>query len=80
MTLAPQKKLLLSGSWDKTIKVWNMDNYTELPKNIIAHEDYIYALAINNAETTLFSGSWDKNIKIWDIENNYKLLHTIDAM
>jgi WD40 repeat protein len=55
---------LASGSWDKTIKIWNATDGT-LKRTLYGHTDYVYALAaLNNGD--LASGSRDSTIKIWN--------------
>jgi serine/threonine protein kinase len=66
LVVSADSQTLISGSADKTIKVWNLqtgDVKTTLPLNY----DAITSLALSRDGKTLFSGSKDGNIKIWDL-------------
>eukprot|EP01091_Cochliopodium_minus_P014826 TRINITY_DN5106_c0_g1_i1.p1 TRINITY_DN5106_c0_g1~~TRINITY_DN5106_c0_g1_i1.p1 ORF type:complete len:364 (+),score=38.02 TRINITY_DN5106_c0_g1_i1:37-1128(+) len=64
---------LASGSYDNTIKIWNLEDFCCL-QSWVAHNGIIRALySIDNKY--LVSGSYDKKIKVWDIE---KLVNTND--
>ena len=55
---------LVSGSWDKTIKVWNVDNGT-VKRTLTGHISFIFAFKVlDNGD--LVSGSYDR-IKVSDV-------------
>ncbi|CAF3598649.1 unnamed protein product [Rotaria sordida] len=62
--------VLLSGSTDKTVKVWNLREtpYTNLA-TLHGHEEGVLSLTVK--ERTVFSGSVDKSIIVWNL-NDYK--------
>ncbi|CAM2717067.1 unnamed protein product [Rotaria socialis] len=62
--------VLLSGSSDKTVKVWNLREtpYTNLA-TLHGHEEGVLSLTVK--ERTAFSGSVDKSIFVWNL-NDYK--------
>ncbi|CAF1562167.1 unnamed protein product [Rotaria magnacalcarata] len=62
--------VLLSGSSDKTVKVWNLREtpYTNLV-TLHGHEEGVLSLTVK--ERTAFSGSVDKSIFVWNL-NDYK--------
>lgn len=64
----PSKKgsgVLVSGSWDKTIKVWNSE--TGLLITSINTEKTINSLTVSQKDGYLFSGTADAHICRWDL-------------
>jgi WD40 repeat protein len=57
---------VISGSWDKTIKIWDVVTGTE-KFTLEGHSDSVEAIALTPDGKTVISGSWDKTIKIWDV-------------
>ena len=61
---------LYSGSWDKTIHIWNTETHEEIAI-LRGHTDRVQCLTLH--ENKLYSGSGDKTIRIWkvgEIESN----------
>ena len=59
--------LLVSGSTDKTVKLWNVEKQ-EIIQTFLGHSDVITSVAINISKKIVISGSYDKTIKIWGIQ------------
>ena len=55
--------MLASGSYDKTIKLWNVESRTEVA-TLEGHSDYVKSVAFNSEGTLLASGSYDNTIKL----------------
>ena len=56
-------KILASGSWDNTIKIWNIENRS-IMSTLSGHTDIVTALCYVK-EGVLVSGSWDDSLIIW---------------
>ncbi len=61
-------KLLYSCSYDKTIKIWNIDSGKFL-RTLTEHTYSIRNIFYDNNNNILFSGSEDKSIKVWNLMN-----------
>ncbi|MEB3177885.1 MAG: serine/threonine-protein kinase [Nostocaceae cyanobacterium] len=70
-------KTLVSGSKDKTIEIWNLNN-GKLPTTIISNTDAVSAVSLSPNETILVSGSYDHSIKIWNWQTG-KLQTTLNG-
>ncbi|KAH9951290.1 WD40 repeat-like protein [Amylocystis lapponica] len=58
--------VMVSGSWDKTIKVWDVERRT-LILSTPAHSDFVKALLVIPSLRLLVSGSSDKIVRFWDL-------------
>ena len=63
---------LISGSWDDTVKIWDMVQRREL-RTLAGHEDSILCVALNPAEDIIASAGWDATIIIWDLRTGKRL-------
>jgi WD40 repeat protein len=64
---------LVSSSWDKTLKVWNINNNSIiLLKKLKGHGNYVNQV-ISFTNNIIASGSYDKTIKVWDVNANGEL-------
>ena len=55
-----------SGSDDKTIKIWNINNGSVL-KTFTGHSNWVTTLAVLANNISLASGSADKTIRFWNL-------------
>jgi WD40 repeat protein len=55
--------LLLSGSWDNTMILWNLSNDSILYR-FNNHSDMIWDVAFSNNEQYVASASWDASINL----------------
>ncbi|MBK1985980.1 WD40 repeat domain-containing protein [Sphaerospermopsis aphanizomenoides BCCUSP55] len=67
LAMSADGEFLISGSQDKTIRVWNLVN-GQLVHTLKSHRDGIYAVALSPNKQIIASGSADKTIKLWHLE------------
>jgi Tol biopolymer transport system component len=58
-------RTLASGSWDKTINLWDAAS-GRLLRTLAGHTDKVYSVGFSPDGRTLASGSADKTIKLWN--------------
>ncbi|HBB32602.1 MAG TPA: hypothetical protein DC064_12595 [Cyanobacteria bacterium UBA9273] len=75
IAISPDGQILVSGSYDKTIKLWGLRT-GELHNTLTGHTSRITCIAISPDGQTLASGSYDKTIKLWELSTG-KLIQTI---
>lgn len=66
LAVAADKRTIVSGSKDNTLKVWNRGNANSR-STLKGHIDTIRGVAITPDGTTVVSASEDKTLKIWDL-------------
>ncbi len=74
LALSKDRKIIVSGSKDKTIKIWHLKT-GELIRTLKGHKDGVCAVALSKDEQIIASGSADKTIKLWHLETG-ELLST----
>ncbi|KAI0064690.1 WD40 repeat-like protein [Artomyces pyxidatus] len=62
------QKILLTGSWDMTIKAWDTDTKA-LISSTPAHSDFVKTLLVIPSLNLLISGSSDKSVRFWDLSS-----------
>ena len=60
----PDGRWLASGSWDKTIKIWDVETGREM-QTLAGHDHPVYSVAFDSRGRWLASGSEDGTIKLW---------------
>ena len=66
LSLSGDGRYLASGSWDQTLKVWDLKT-GHCVKTINAHDQGIQAIAFAG-DRKIATGSYDQNLKIWRLE------------
>jgi len=60
--------LLLSGSTDTTIKIWDVYHKRELLRTYSGHNKALSDVTFNTSGTQFLSASYDRKMKLWDTE------------
>jgi WD40 repeat protein len=68
VTVTPNSKQIISGSWDKTIRVWNLETGNEL-FTLTGHDQSLMDVVVTPDGKQVISASSDKTIKVWNLEN-----------
>ncbi|TDL24405.1 WD40 repeat-like protein [Rickenella mellea] len=65
---SPDGKRVVSGSWDRTIRVWDVRTMCIALEPIEGHYSSVNSVAFSPDGKWIVSGSWDKTVRIWDSE------------
>jgi len=57
---------LVSGSEDKTVRVWNVQTQKPIGQAMVGHTNRVTCVAFNHDSTRVVSGSHDKTLRLWD--------------
>jgi WD40 repeat protein len=69
---SPDGKLIASGGWGKSVKIWDAKSGSEL-MDLTGHDKGVFHVAFSQDGQRLASASADKTIKIWDLQNGREL-------
>jgi len=66
VAFSPDGRYALSGSWDNTLKLWDISNGREI-RTFKGHSDDVQAVTFSPDGKYALSGSNDKTVRLWDI-------------
>jgi len=67
IAFSPDGETLVSGSEDKTIRLWNART-GECQQTLQGHTNWVKSIAISSDGRLVASGSFDQTVKLWDAE------------
>ncbi|KAI7976980.1 hypothetical protein EIK77_002376 [Talaromyces pinophilus] len=72
VAFSPDGQTVVSGSGDKTIKLWDAKTGSEL-QTLRGHLGRVFSVAFSPDSQTVASGSYDNTIKLWDAKTGSEL-------
>lgn len=69
---SPDGRYIVSGSEDKTVRVWDAENGKQLAV-LCGHEKTVMSVGYSPDGKCIVSGSEDRTIRVWDAENGKQL-------
>jgi WD40 repeat protein len=71
VAFSPDGKRIVSGSVDKTVKVWEVQTGKEL-FTLQGHTGLVQSVAFSPDGSQILSGSWDGTVKVWNAQTGHK--------
>jgi len=68
---------LISGSRDRTIKLWHVASGTCL-KTLAGHDNWVRSVLFHPSGKFIVSAADDKTIQVWDLSKNGRVIKRID--
>ena len=72
VAFSPDGSRIVSGSWDRTVKVWDASTGKELA-SFTEHSDLVKSVAFSPDGSRIAAGSKDKTVKVWDASTGKEL-------
>src|SRR5262249_49361263 len=80
LAFSPSGDLLLTGSWDNTLILWDVETKEAVGRPLRGHKAAVTCAAFGPDGTTLASGSWDNSVYTWCLSVPWlKLAHHITS-
>ena len=75
VAISPDSRFLLSGSYDKTARIWDFATGRTLA-TLKGHSGHVSAVAFSPDGALAATASWDKTIALWDVATGQEV-HTL---
>jgi len=72
VAMSGDRRLAVSASNDKTLKVWDLETRSEL-RTLQGHTSFVNAVAMSEDGRLAVSASADRTLKVWDVESGREL-------
>jgi guanine nucleotide-binding protein subunit beta-2-like 1 protein len=71
LALSRDSKYVVSGSWDKTLRLWDLNTF-KTKKIFVGHEKDVLSVAFSDNNRIILSGGMDKTLRYWNIKGESK--------
>ena len=68
VAFSPDGTRIVSGSDDKTVRLWDADTGQPIGQPLTGHTDKVISVAFSPDGTRIVSGSVDKTVRLWDAD------------
>ena len=68
MAFSPDGKRIVSGSDDKTVRLWDADTGQPVGQPLTGHTDMVLSVAFSPDGKRIASGSVDTTVRLWDAD------------
>ncbi|KAJ6597902.1 WD40-repeat-containing domain protein, partial [Mycena sp. CBHHK59/15] len=73
VAFSPDGRLIVSSSYDHTIRIWDADTQMQVREALQGHSDFVFSVAFSPDGRRIVSGSYDHTIRIWDADTQMQV-------
>ena len=79
VAFTPDGRLALSGSWDKSVRLWDLATGRTL-RTLNGHTSAVHGVAVSPDGRTAATAGWDKTVRLWEVETGNPIRTQFDAL
>lgn len=69
LAVSPDEKYVVSGSWDQTVRLWDVEKGVEVAKSVMRDDGWVKTVGFSPADGRyIASGLMDRTIRVWNVD------------
>lgn len=69
----PDGNRILSGSYDRTIRIWDAETGLQLGRSLEGHQSSVTSVAVSPDGKRIASGSFDNTVRVWEAQKGVEV-------